>query len=187
VKLIVGLGNPGKKYERTRHNVGFLVVDALLDQDHNKFITAKGPFQINKDPFQNGEVAVAKPTLFMNESGRAVQMALDQFQVSPEQCLVVVDDVNLAVGKIRFRPKGSTGGHHGLESIIEVLGTENFPRLRIGVGNNDLSGRNLTDFVLGEFSKQEWELLLPEIDRARNACLEWIQNDVTTVMQRYNG
>jgi len=187
VKLIVGLGNPGKKYERTRHNVGFLVVDAVMDYDRNKWIAGKGPFQINKDPFQNGGAVIAKPDLFMNGSGTAVRLMLDQFQVSSEQCLVIVDDVNLPVGKIRFRPKGSAGGHHGLESIVQVLGTENFPRLRIGVGNSNLSGQDLTDFVLGEFSKQEWELLIPEINRARQACLEWVRDDVTTVMQRYNG
>ena len=104
MKLIVGLGNPGKKYERTRHNVGFLVVDALMDRDHNKLVAGKGPFQVNKDLFQNGEVVVAKPTLFMNESGAAVRVMLDQVQIFPEQCLVVVDDVNLPIGKIRFRP-----------------------------------------------------------------------------------
>lgn len=173
MKLIVGLGNPGKKYEQTRHNVGFLVVDALMDYDRNKLIAGRGPFQINQEPFQNGHVVVVKSTLFMNESGTSVQAVLKQFRVSPEKCLVVVDDVNLPVGKIRFRSKGSAGGHHGLESIITVLGTGDFPRLRIGVGSGDLSGKDLTDFVLGIFSKEEWRLILPQIDRARDACLEW--------------
>ncbi len=173
MKLIVGLGNPGKKYERTRHNVGLLVVDALIDYDRNKLVAGNGPFQINKEPFQNGHVVVMKPTLFMNESGTSVQAALNQFRVSHEKCLVVVDDVNLPIGKIRFRSKGSAGGHHGLESIIGALGTEDFPRLRIGIGNGDLAGRDLTDFVLGVFSKEEWKLVLPQIDQARDACLEW--------------
>ncbi|MBI3999636.1 MAG: aminoacyl-tRNA hydrolase [Candidatus Omnitrophica bacterium] len=186
MKLIVGLGNPGKKYKQTRHNAGFLVVDALLEHDRNQWVVGKGPFQINQEPFQNGKAFVAKPTLFMNESGLAVQALIDQFQVSFEECLVIVDDVNLPVGKIRFRPKGSAGGHHGLESIIRILGREDFPRLRIGVGSGDLGGKDLTHYVLGDFSKEEWAAVLPQIEWARDACLEWLQNDLTAVMQQYN-
>lgn len=186
MKLIVGLGNPGKKYERTRHNVGFLVVDALLEHDHNQWRAGKGPFQINQEPFRSGDAFVAKPTLFMNESGLAVQVMMDQFQISSEQCLAVVDDVNLPIGKIRFRSKGSAGGHHGLESMIRVLGKEDFPRLRVGVGSGDLSGQDLTDYVLSGFSKEEWALVLPQIERARDACLDWLKSDATVLMQRYN-
>ena len=102
---------------------------------------------------------------------------LEQFNIASQECLIVVDDVNLPVGKIRFRSRGSAGGHHGLESIINILGTEDFPRLRIGVGSGDLSGQDLTDFVLGKFTKEEWELVHPQIERAGQACLEWAQND----------
>ena len=186
MKLIVGLGNPGKNYERTRHNVGFFVVDALLSHDQNKLKKGKGPFQANAVPFQGGEAVIAKPTLFMNESGRAVHAMLDEFHILPQDCLVVTDDVNLPVGRIRFRSQGSAGGHHGLESIIGILGTENFARLRVGVGSGDLSGRDITDYVLGDFSSEEWKLLLPQIERARDGCLEWIKSDMTSVMQRYN-
>ena len=177
MKLIVGLGNPGKKYERTRHNVGFLVVDALIDYDRNKLVAGNGPFQVNKELFQNGHVVLVKPALFMNESGAAVRAALDQFRASPEKCLVIVDDVNLSIGKIRFRSKGSAGGHHGLESIIGVLGTEDFPRLRIGIGSGNLTGRDLTDFVLGAFLKEEWDLILSQVNLARDTCLEWAKSD----------
>lgn len=186
LKLIVGLGNPGKKYERTRHNAGFFVVDSLLDFDRNHWVEGKGPFKMNRTPFRDGHAMVAKPTVFMNESGRAVQVMLDQFHISPEQCLVVVDDVNLPLGKIRFRPRGTAGGHHGLESVVSVLGTGNFPRLRIGVGSGDLSGRDLTDYVLGPFADEEWTALVPQIDRARDACLAWLTGDPETVMQRFN-
>ena len=186
MKLIVGLGNPGKKYDDTRHNIGFLVVDALIRYDQNKFGEGTGPFQVNQTPFQNGGAVVAKPTLFMNESGIAVQELLGEFRITPEQCLVVVDDVSLPTGKIRFRSQGSAGGHHGLESIIQALGTEAFPRLRIGIGGSDSSGQDLTRYVLGRFSKEERELLKPQIERARDACLEWVKNDTARVMQRYN-
>ena len=186
MKLIVGLGNPGKKYERTRHNVGCLVLDALINSGKNQWTAGYGPFQRNKEPLEGGEVFLAKPTVFMNESGIALRTMLDQFQVVPENCLVISDDVNLPIGKIRFRLKGSAGGHHGLESIINVLGTEDFPRLRIGVGSGDLSGQDLTNYVLGNFSKEEWELLLPRIEWARDACLEWVKSGSDAVMQRYN-
>ena len=186
MKLIVGLGNPEKKYERTRHNVGFLVIDALVESDRNTLVGGRGPFQINRKPFQGGKVVVAKPTVFMNESGKAVQSLLDHFQITPEDSLIVVDDVNLPLGKIRFRSSGSAGGHHGLESIIQVLGTSRFSRLRIGVGLGDLSGSDLTNYVLSDFSKEEWNALAPEIERAREACLEWIERGAARVMQRYN-
>ena len=123
-----------------------------------------------------------KPTLFMNESGRAVKAMLDQYGVSPNQSLIVIDDVNLPVGKVRFRLRGSSGGHHGLESIMEILGTGNFPRLRLGIGAGDLSGQDLTDFVLGPFSKEERALLEPGIERARRACLEWVETGSVSVV-----
>ena len=176
MKLIVGLGNPGQKYEKTRHNAGFLVIDALILYDKNKLAETAGPFQINQKPFQNGDAIVAKPALFMNESGRAIRALIEQFQVPPEACLVVVDDVNLPLGKIRFRARGSSGGQHGLESIIEVLGTKDFPRLRIGIGRGNLSGQDLTDYVLGRFSNGEWDLILSQAERARDACLEWLKS-----------
>ncbi len=186
MKLIVGLGNPGKKYERTRHNVGFLVADALVESEGNQWTKGRGSVQMNKKPFQNGKAVVVKPNLFMNESGLAVREVLEQFNISSENCLVIVDDVNLPVGKIRFRSKGGAGGHHGLESIIGVLGKENFQRLRIGVGSGDLSGQDLTDYVLGGFSKEEWALVLPQIERARDAALDWLMSDAAKVMERYN-
>ena len=185
-KLIVGLGNPGKRYERTRHNAGFLVVDALLQSERNSLKRGNGPYRINRVPFCQGHAMIAKPDLYMNESGQAVRKILDQFQISADQCLVVVDDVNLPVGKIRFRAGGSAGGHHGLESVIKSIGTSEFPRLRIGVGLPDSDVRDLTGHVLGPFSDAEWKLLGAEIERARAACLEWVRGDAQTVMQLYN-
>lgn len=172
MKLIIGLGNPEPKYERTRHNVGFLVLDALYQ---NKWVKGKGPFQINQVAFRGGEVTLAKPTTYMNESGLSIKALCDHFQIQPSDCLIVVDDVNLPLGAIRFRATGSSGGHHGLESIIHELGTEEFPRLRVGIAVGDLTGQDLIHYVLGRFSKEEWDLLKPQIEKARDACLEWLK------------
>ena len=182
MKLIIGLGNPGEKFNDTRHNVGFLVVDSLIRQNQNKWTRGKGSFWVSGRSFENNEALIAKPAVFMNESGKAVKEILVQYVVSPDQTLIVVDDVNLPIGKIRFRLRGSSGGHHGLESIAEILGTGNFPRLRVGIGAGDQSGQDLTSFVIGAFSKEEKALLKPEIERACQACLEWIETGSVNVV-----
>ena len=189
VKIIVGLGNPGKKYEWTRHNAGFLVVDSLLKQSKTRssFKRARGPFEAVQFFLDKGEtITLAKPALFMNESGNAVKAMVKEFRTEVQNCLIVVDDVNLELGKIRFRASGSAGGHHGLESIIGVLGTKHFPRLRIGVGASGLSGQDISGYVLEPFSDLERKILLPQIAKASHACLEWVQSDPETVMRRYN-
>ncbi len=177
MKLIVGLGNPGKPYGETRHNVGFMVVDALLNSSGNSFKKAKGPYQISRDPVLGGEVMVAKPETYMNESGSAVRKMLEDFKISPAQCLVVTDDVNLPLGKLRFRIRGSSGGHHGLESIIAALRTQDFPRLRIGVGLPSSGTDDLSGYVLDVFSDEERKKLMPQIERAKDACFEWIKGN----------
>jgi PTH1 family peptidyl-tRNA hydrolase len=162
--------------------VGFLVVDSLIRHGRNKWVRGNGSFWVSERFFENNEALVAKPAVFMNDSGRAVKEILAQYGVSPDQTLIVVDDVNLQMGKIRFRFRGSSGGHHGLESIIKILGTGNFPRLRLGIGVGDQSGQDLTDFVVGAFSKAERALMEPEIERARKACLEWIETGSVSVV-----
>ena len=181
MKLIVGLGNPGKQYEKTRHNVGFLVVDALLKACGTSLKCAKGPYKINRDPIDGGNVAIGRSETYMNESGAPVRQMLEDFKLAPSQCLVVADDVNLPIGKVRFREKGSAGGHHGLESIIAALGTQDFPRLRIGIGLPDSRSDDLSDHVLGPFSTKEIADLAPQIERARDACLEWIKGSRITL------
>ena len=161
-------------------------MNSLMAFDGNRFKKGKGPFEVNEKPFQNGHALIIRPTTFMNESGEAVRSALQEFDVDPAGCLIVVDDVNLPVGKIRFRSEGSSGGHHGLDSVAARIGTEAFPRLRIGVGQGDLSGQDLTLFVLGEFSKEDLHLMNPAIDRARDACLEWLTGLSDQVIQRFN-
>lgn len=183
----MGLGNPGKKYEKTRHNVGFLVLDALLNQSRKQWAKGKGPFQFSPFSAASEKVMLAKPTVYMNESGVSVKALCDHFQTLPSDCLVVVDDVNLALGKMRFRSKGSAGGHHGLESIIREIATEEFPRLRIGVADRDLTGQDLTDYVLGNFSPEEWVRLEPQLERSVQASIDWLTLGAEELSRRYNG
>jgi peptidyl-tRNA hydrolase, PTH1 family len=188
VKLIVGLGNPGVAYRTTRHNVGYLVIDRLLEH------AGQGPLQSIKNLYTlsafellGNPITVAKPNLFMNESGRAVRSLISATGLESQSCLIVVDDTALPIGRIRFRMRGSSGGHNGLQSIIHALGTEEFPRLRIGIGQPEGKSSELADFVLDSFTKDEVKLLSLELDRARDACLEWVQTTGERVMQRYNG
>ena len=157
--MIVGLGNPGKDYELTRHNAGFLCMD---------YIAAKCSVQINRAKFSAlvGEATIGgkrcllvKPQTFMNHSGRAVLEASDFYKIPPEKILVLSDDVNLDVGRMRLRAKGSAGGQKGLENIILRLGSEDFPRLRMGVGKKPHPDFDMKDWVLSEFNKQEQKML----------------------------
>lgn len=186
MKCIVGLGNPGKEYEQTRHNVGFMVIDSL----------ARGSIKSEKSSklywhallkVENFEVVLVKPKTFMNLSGQAVLECFSKFcESKPDNLLVVVDDVNLPLGQIRIRSKGSSGGHNGLESIVSMLGTNDFPRLRIGVGQEGLAGQDLTDFVLGPFAKSEKPSIEKAVDRAAQGCLDWVQKGLVEVMNLYN-
>ena len=187
MKIIVGFGNPGKKFEGTRHNTGFLVIQSLLASKKVELKQKATTFRFCELSINGEQVVFAQPTLFMNESGRSLQGIATRFGVKPEACLVVLDDVNLPLGKIRFREKGSAGGHNGLQSVIDSLGTELFPRLRIGVGGAEQSIGELSDYVLGRFSKEEQARLTPHIERAKDACLEWISGDFEALKQRFNG
>src|SRR3990167_9462657 len=149
MKLIVGLGNPGKKYECTRHNIGFLVVDALQKHDF--------------------KTRFLKPDTFMNESGKAVSKAMSQTNFTPQDILVIHDDADLAFGEMRLRTSRSSGGHRGMQSVIDALGTQDIPRLRIGIGRSANPEMTLEDFVLQSWTKEE-EAELPSI--IENACVK---------------
>jgi len=156
--LIVGLGNPGKKYERTRHNVGFLVLDELANMVGGKF---KNKREIKSAAaeviFGNKKVILLKPETFMNLSGDAVSQAAQFWHIPKEKITIIFDDANLPIGKIRVRNSGSAGGHNGMKSIIEKLGTENIRRIRIGIGRPEESKIPLDKWVLGKWSKDEWK------------------------------
>ncbi|MBE7019580.1 MAG: aminoacyl-tRNA hydrolase [Ruminococcaceae bacterium] len=182
--MIVGLGNPGKQYEFTRHNAGFLCLD---------YLAAKNNIKVNKIKFKsllgegniNGEkVILLKPTTFMNLSGEAVVQAAGFYKVDVSDIIVVYDDISLPVGSLRIREKGSAGGHNGMKSIIYLLGKDNFPRIRLGVGSN--GERDLADHVLGKFSKEEMNGFSASVEDAVEAISYMLKGDTQKAMNLYN-
>ena len=155
MKLVVGLGNPGKKYEKTRHNVGFLVVDDLAKRDLSG-------------------VKFLKPDTYMNLSGQAVAAAIRQSNIGPEDILVVYDDADIAFGEIRFRSGGSSGGHNGMKSIIELLGTSDVARVRVGIGRGENPNIPLDEYVLGTWSAEEKKTLPNLIAAAADRVVQWL-------------
>jgi PTH1 family peptidyl-tRNA hydrolase len=154
IRLVIGLGNPGPEYERTRHNIGFELVDRLA-LDHKLKWTKEHRFR-SKTAGQGTCLILAKPLTYMNLSGNAVARLMRHYGLTVDQILVVYDDISLPPGGLRFRANGSAGGHNGIKSLIEYLGTEKFPRLRIGIGST-AENEILTDYVLGRFSEEEWD------------------------------
>ncbi len=183
MKLIVGLGNPGPQYAHTRHNVGFQVVERFAKK-HN-FTSRKMQFNamIISGAFAEEKVIWARPMTFMNESGRAVGPLLRWLQLELSDLLVVYDEIDLPIGKLRLRPSGGSAGHNGMKSIIQNLGSEDFARLRIGVGRPEGNGIH---HVLGEFSRDEQPLVNDALDRAVSAIEVFIQHGLTTAMNLYN-
>ena len=185
--LLVGLGNPGSKYESTRHNMGFLAVDGLARR--------KG-FRFNKLRFRawtaewmvNGEkVLVMKPVTFMNLSGEAVRQAVDFYKIQPDHVLVVSDDTALALGRLRIRKGGSAGGHNGLKSIIQHLGTDQFPRIKVGVGQKPHPDYDMADWVLSKFAGEDLKTITEAIRKAADAVECLIQEGPDKAMNRFNG
>lgn len=183
MKLVVGLGNPGPKYRDTRHNVGFWVVDELAArwQQHHAWRQRDDALYVKPV----GEAALVKPLTFMNLSGFAVSKLRQFFQVEPADLLVIVDEVALPLGRLRARMRGSAGGHNGLKSIIEQLGTHEFPRLRLGVGRGD-ERRDLADHVLSKFDPDERETIQAATLRAADAAEMFISEGIERVMNTFN-
>ena len=185
--IIVGLGNPGSEYERTRHNVGFRTVDLLAKQAEVKIDRAKFRALTRSANLAGQKVLLLKPETYMNRSGEAVQLAAMFYKVPISHILVLSDDISLPVGKIRVRAEGSAGGHNGLKSIIGQLDSQDFPRVRIGVGAKPHPDYDLADWVLSNFTHEEEILLIPAIEHAAAAVLELIQNGPQSAASRYNG
>jgi PTH1 family peptidyl-tRNA hydrolase len=180
VKLVVGLGNPGRRYQATRHNIGFAVADDLARRsgvvfEHSRARVGTGP----------SSVLLVKPLTMMNLSGEAVAGLAHFFKIDAPDILVVADDVNLPLGRLRLRARGSAGGHNGFKSIIGMLGTEEFPRLRIGVGRGD-PRRELADHVLATFDKDEAPDVEESVARAADAVECFIAEGIEAAMNRYN-
>ena len=185
--LIVGLGNPGRKYEESHHNAGFLALDYLAARLGASVTRAKFDALTGTAVLAGKKVLLMKPQTFMNLSGKAVGAAASFYKLQPQQVLVLYDDIALAPGKLRIRPSGSAGGHNGIKSIIGALGTQDFPRIRIGVGERRGGEADLADFVLASFSTADRKLMLGRFDDVYEAAGLIVNGDVSAAMNRYNG
>lgn len=186
VYIIVGLGNPGKEYQNTRHNIGFDVIDRLAEQENIGVLEKKHKAIIGKGYVEGQKCILAKPQTFMNLSGESVRQLTDYYKADETWELIVIsDDISLEVGQLRIRKKGSAGGHNGLKSIIGQLGTDSFIRIKMGVGEKP-RGYDLADYVLGHFTSQERCLMNEAADRAAQAIRLIITQDADAAMNRFN-
>jgi PTH1 family peptidyl-tRNA hydrolase len=185
MKLIVGLGNPGRKYDGTRHNVGFEVVDALARRHGAEWEAAPRGIEALVGPWRTADSVLVKPLTYMNLSGGAVVPLLQFYKVDPVDLLVLVDEVHLDLGRLRIRRSGSAGGHNGLKSLIASLGSQEFARLRIGVGRGD-GRRDLADHVLAKFDADERATVAEMVDRSADAVELFVIEGIGPVMNRYN-
>lgn len=184
MKVIVGLGNPGKKYEGTRHNVGFMVVDAVAAGPGVSTWQSRFEGSIAEWREDERRVLLVKPETFMNLSGRCVRQVMDFYQVEPTDLLVVCDDFNLPLGKLRFRARGTHGGHNGLRDIQSHLGTNEYGRLRIGVGAPEEG--EAVDHVLGKFRPSERPIMEESLARAVEGTVQWVREGIDRCMNQYN-
>ena len=185
--LIVGLGNPGGEYAKTRHNAGFLLVAKLAARWKADWsLEKKFNARIARAERDEGRVLLCEPQTFMNSSGEAVGPLVQFYRVPLKHVLVAVDDADLPLGEIRLRPGGSSGGHHGLESLEQYLGTREFARLRIGIGRKD-GAREITDYVLGRFAASEAELAEKVLSRAADQAEMWLKGGIQKAMSQFNG
>ena len=184
--VIVGLGNPGKKYENTRHNAGFIAIDALADKYGISISEKKHKALCGAGVIEGNKVLLIKPQTFMNVSGESVRSVMDFYKIDPEEDMMVIyDDISLAPGNIRIRKKGSAGGHNGIKSIIAHAGTQNFMRIKVGVGEKP-SGWDLADYVLGHFSEEDNQKLKDVMPDIIQAATLMVQGDVDKAMNDFN-
>lgn len=184
--LIIGLGNPGKEYEKTRHNIGFMFVDYLADHFNATFkLEKKHQAMVAEIKINNEKHYLLKPMTYMNLSGIAVRSFSDYFKIPASDMLIIVDDLDLETGKIRIRKSGSSGGHNGLKSIFSHMATENINRIRIGINNSKLI--DTKDYVLGRFSKSDEEQIKKTISLSTNIISDFANNGIDYIMNKYNG
>ena len=185
--LIVGLGHPGEKYENTRHNVGFQVVDELAERQNAPVQKLKFKALTNLLTISGEKVLVMKPVTYMNLSGEAVRPAADFYKIPPERILVISDDTALDPGKLRIRQKGSAGGHNGLKNIIQHLGTDQFPRVKVGVGEKPHPDYDMADWVLSKFVGEDLKTITAAIEKAAKAVECLIAEGPDKAMNKFNG
>jgi PTH1 family peptidyl-tRNA hydrolase len=183
--LFIGLGNPGRDYKNTRHNIGFLIIDNISEQLSININRVKNKALIGSGLYHQNKVILAKPQTYMNLSGQSVAALVRFFNLSLEHTVIIHDDLDLPFGTIRLRPSGSSGGQKGIHSVIQMLGTDQIPRMRVGIGRPP--GRmNPVDYVLQRFSSQEEDMLADTIDRACQACFSYIDLGIEHTMSRFN-
>ena len=185
--IIAGLGNPGAEYERTRHNAGFMAIDKIAESLGVKIDRAKFSALTAEASFGGRRVLLMKPQTYMNNSGVAIAEAAAFYKISPESVLVLHDEISFAPGYIRLRRKGSAGGHNGLKSIIASLGSDAFPRIKIGVGQKPSPEYDLVNWVLGRFSEADVKLLSDKLDDIRAASELIVRGEMETAMSKYSG
>ena len=185
--LVVGLGNPGPKYEWTRHNMGFLVIDELAERESIPVQRLKFKALTNTAVIGGRSVLLIKPTTYMNLSGEAVGQAARFYKIPPERVLVISDDVALPQGKLRVRRSGSAGGHNGLKNIIAHLGSDQFPRVKVGVGGKPHPDSDMADWVLSPFTGQDRKAMEEAISRAADAVTLLLDQGVDQAMAKFNG
>ena len=184
MKLIVGLGNPGKEYEGTRHNCGFRVVDELANKLNTEINQNKFKGLYTKVKYHGEDVILLKPQTYMNLSGESVIAAMNFFKLDKEDIIVIYDDLDMPVGKLRLRKTGSAGGHNGIKNIIAHLSSQDFKRIRVGIDRHKYM--KVVDYVLSRFAKEETEAINQGIDKASDAVLDYLDHDFDYIMNRYN-
>lgn len=182
--LIAGLGNPGADYQNTRHNIGFTVVDAFL-RDFNTSFETRRYAGISRVRIKNREFHLVKPITMMNLSGKAIRYWVNEFKIDLSRLLVITDDIALPAGTLRLRAKGGAGGHNGLQNIIEMLGTREFPRLRFGIGQDFPKGQQVS-YVLSPWQEEEWETIQPKVKMATKIIKSFAFEGIAATMSQYN-
>ena len=183
LRAIIGLGNPGSRYVKTRHNAGFMVIDELAQRWQVSFKPGKGNYVFAKSATR--DAILMKPTTYMNNSGQAVRHLTDYFKIEVEDCMIVFDDLNILFPELRLRKQGGAGTHRGMQSVIQHLNETNFPRTRMGIGGDQ--GRRLSeDFVLENYSKDDLNVLPEQLGKAADALEYWLKDDIDNTMNRFN-
>lgn len=185
MKVMIGLGNPGKKYEDTRHNVGFMAIDTISKQWDISVTQQKFRALVGEGRIDMQKVLLVKPQTYMNLSGESVSEILKFYKLTHEDILVIYDDLDLPVGKLRLREKGSAGGHNGIKSLIAHLGTQDFKRIKIGIDRPE-PGRSVSDYVLGTFPKAEQPDIQKAVELASEASVYWLKESFPNVMNKFN-
>lgn len=183
--IIAGLGNPGRDYEYTRHNAGFLAIDEIAKKLNISVNKIKFKSLIGEGTINGEKVYLVKPQTYMNNSGEAIREIMNFYKVDPENLIVIVDDIDIEFATLKIKKKGSAGTHNGLKSIINLIGSQNFPRIKVGVGQK-YESQDLADFVLSKFSKKESPDIENAIDRAAQATFEIIENGIDSAMNIFN-